>query len=114
MAGVDHYLIWCDLRPGVGDLGFVDAVERWMGKLLDEGRIAGWQLTRRKLGLGAAGLGEFCIDVRIEGLGQLDEAFSAAATRAEPYEGLHAAVYTKACNLSFALYRDFPDAVRAR
>jgi len=34
--------------------------------------------------------------------------------RAEPVEGLHAAVNQSVQNLHFALYRDFPDAHRKR
>jgi len=110
---VDHYLIWCDLRPGVGDLDLVAALDAWLGRLRDEGRLAGWTLTRRKLGLGPPGLGEFAIDIRCEDLAQLDRAFAAAATRARPYEPDHAAVYSKVQNLAFALYRDFPDPFRS-
>jgi hypothetical protein len=110
---VDHYLIWCDLRPGVRDLDFVTALDAWLGRLREEGRLAGWSLTRRKLGFGPPGMGEFAVDIHCDGLAQLDLAFAAAATRAEPYEPDHAAVYAKVQHVTFALYRDFPDPMRA-
>ena len=47
-------------------------------------------------------------------LAQLDDAFVAVSTRAEPIEELHAAVNQVARNLRFALYRDFPDPQRTR
>ena len=45
-------------------------------------------------------------------LAQLDAAFRHVATRAEPVESVHFAVNSKVTNLTFALYRDFPDPVR--
>ncbi|MDE1173733.1 MAG: hypothetical protein PW790_08705 [Parvibaculaceae bacterium] len=64
---MDIYHGWCDLRPGVGDKVFADAFNRYMALLKDEGKIAGYRLTRRKLGLGPAHLGEFhfMIEVKI-------------------------------------------------
>jgi hypothetical protein len=44
----------------------------------------------------------------------MDAAFNMVATRSEPIEGIHAAVYSKVVNFKSALYRDFPDAVRVR
>ena len=69
---------------------------------------------RRKLGLGPPDLGEFHVQIELSGLAQLDEAFAAVSTRAEPIEELHAAVNQVARNLRFALYREFPDPQRTR
>jgi hypothetical protein len=49
---------------------------------------------------------------RVDDLAQLDRAFQAAATRAEPIEGAHHAVNHMVRNACFALYRDFPDPMR--
>ena len=62
----------------------------------------------------AAQLGEFHIQIEVEGLAQLDAAFGHVAGRAEPVEGLHFGVNSMVRNARFALYRDFPDAVRER
>ena len=45
-------------------------------------------------------------------LAQLDAAFSTVASRSEPVESVHFDVNSKVQNLTIALYRDFPDAVR--
>jgi hypothetical protein len=52
--------------------------------------------------------------LEFEGLAQLDAAFGRVAARAEPIEGLRHAVNSKACDLVFAPYRDFPDPFRQR
>ncbi len=103
------YHIWCDLKPGVADLTFTEKVSAYLGHLKDQGLIEGFRVTRRKLGLGAPGLGEFHLMVEVRDLAQLDSAFARVAGRREPVEGLHFGVNSLVTNATFALYRDFPD-----
>jgi hypothetical protein len=110
---MDLYHIWCDLQPGVRDRDFADAVTAYLGGLAGEGKIGGWRLTRKKLGLAPPDLGDFHIIIEVRDLAQLDEAFAAAAARREPVESRHFAVNSLVRNARFALYRDFPDPVRA-
>ena len=109
---MDLYHIWCNLRPDISDLEFVDAVDAYLGRLREEGRIAGHRVTRRKLGLGPSSLGEFHVVIEVEGLAQLDSAFSEVSKREGAIETLHHAVNRRACDVQFALYRDFPDPQR--
>ena len=109
---MDLYHIWCDLKPGTPDLEFCRNVEAYMGRLASEGRIEGFRITRRKLGLGPRELGEFHIVVETRDLAQLDQAFTSVAARTGEVEGFHAAVNQVVARVAFALYRDFPDAVR--
>jgi len=106
---MDLYHIWGDLKPGVSDLEFSRKVAAYLGHLQSEGLIAAWRLTRRKLGLGAAGLGEFHIMVEVRDLAQLEQAFQRVSGRREPVEGFHHGVNSLVQNAQFALYRDFPD-----
>lgn len=109
---MDLYNLWFDLRPGVQDVEFCRALDTYLGRLRDEGRLVGWRTTRRKLGFGLEGLGEFHVVVEVTDLAQLDLAFGAAARRAGEVEDLHAAVNQQVRNFRAALYRDFPDEVR--
>ncbi|MBV9994368.1 MAG: hypothetical protein JO127_04060 [Caulobacteraceae bacterium] len=109
---MDIYHVWCDLKPGVGDLGFSESVAAYMGALEAEGLVEGWRLTRRKLGLAPPGLGEFHLMIETKNLAQLDEAFRRVSDRTEPLEGVHFAVNSLVANPVFALYRDFPDPYR--
>ena len=109
---MDLYHIWCDLKPGVRDVALVENALRYLGRLKSEGLIEGWRLTRRKLGLGVAGLGEFHIIIETDNLAQLEQAFQHVSSRAEPIEGAHHGLNSLVQNAVFALYRDFPDAHR--
>lgn len=106
---MDLYHVWCNLRPGVSDVEFADRVDAYLGHLESEGKIEGHRLSRRKLGLGPERLGEFHVVIETRDLAQLDAAFRDASTRSGAVETLHAAVNQSAQDLTFALYRDFPD-----
>jgi hypothetical protein len=111
---MDHYNIWCDLAPGVRDTTFTEKLAAYLGHLEKEGLIAGWRLTRRKLGFGPPALGEFHVVIEVKDLSQLESAFARVAGRREPIEGFHFGVNSLVKNAQFALYRDFPDPVRQK
>jgi hypothetical protein len=111
---VNIYHVWCDLKPGVGDLVFSERLAAYLDHLKAGGLIQNWRLARRKLGLAPAGFGEFHIMIEVENLGQLDAAFEHVASRTEPIEGFHFGVNSLVRDPVFALYRDFPDPVRHR
>jgi hypothetical protein len=106
------YHVWCDLKPGVGDLDFSEKVGTYLGHLKERGVIDGFRLTRKKLGLAPAALGDFHLMIEVRDLAQLDAAFEHVAGRREPVEGFHFGVNSLVTNATFALYRDFPDPVR--
>ena len=108
-ADVDQYHIWCDLIDNRRDRDFAAAVAAWLDALREAGHLASWRLSRRKLGLGPDGLGEFHIMIETDDLAQLDRAFQTAATRTAPWEALHQRVYALVRAPRFGLYRDFPD-----
>jgi hypothetical protein len=111
---MDIYHVWCDLKPEVSDTTFAEKVDAYLGYLRTEDLIEGWRLTRRKLGLGAPGLGEFHLMIEVKNLAQLEDAFQRVAGRREPVEGFHFGVNSLVRNAVFALYRDFPDPMRHR
>ena len=111
---MDQYHVWCNLRDSSRDLEFAERVDEWLGLLREEGRIEGHRLARRKLGFGPPGLGEFHLTIEVRDLAQLETAFEAAATRADPYESRHSGVFSMVRDVVFSLERDFPDPGRAR
>jgi len=111
---MDVYHIWFDPKPGIRDVELVERIHAYLGHLQGAGKIRSHRVTRRKLGFGPPALGEFHVTVEIDNLAQLDTAFEHVARRSGEVEGLHAAVNQFAQNLTFALYRDFPDPVRER
>ena len=111
---MDHYHIWCNLRPRVSDVEFCERVDAYLGRLRNEGLIESHRISRRKLGLGPSSLGEFHVAVLVRDLAQLERAFVSVSARSGAVEALHAAVNQLACDLTLALYRDFPDEHRVR
>jgi len=111
---MDLYHVWCDLKPGRSDTQFAAHVDQYLGELVRGGRIAGFRITRRKLGFGPRELGEFHIVIEVADLAQLEGAFHDVSTRSDPIESFHAAVNQSVTGLTFARDRDFPDAHRVR
>jgi hypothetical protein len=109
---MNYYEAWFDIKNSAKDLEFSERAHDFLGHLQKKGMIEGYRLSRRKLGFGPSSLGEFHITIEVNDLAQLDKAFLHAATRAPDVEPLHAGVYSMIENVKFALYRDFPDAVR--
>ena len=106
------YHIWCSLKAGVSDAHFAERAQAYFEHLKAGGLIAGYRITRRQLGLGPKEIPEFHLMLEFDGLGQLDRVFSHVASRAEPVESLHHGINSLVENVTFALYRDFPDPVR--
>ena len=109
---MDTYHAWFDLKDTLKDVEFSGHPQRYLDHLKEQGKIRGYRLSRRKLGFGPAGLGEFHVAIDVTNLAQLDEAFSLVVTREPGIEALHAAVYSAIKDVKFALYRDFPDSGR--
>ena len=109
---MDIYHIWCNLKEGVRDADFVERCKAYFAHLEEEQVLSGHRIMRRKLGLGPPHLHEFHIMLEFDDLTHLDRAFSHVASRAEPVEGFHHCVNSLVSDVTFALYRDFPDPVR--
>lgn len=109
---MDLYHVFCDLKPGVSDLAFAERAGAYLDHLKAAGLIGAFRLTRRKLGFGLPGLGEFHLIIEVKDLSQLEAAFATVASRSEPVESLHFGLNSLVRNATFALYRDFPDPVR--
>ena len=111
---LDIYHIWCNLKPGVHDLDFVEGVRTYLDNLRAKQQLTGYRITRAKLGFKPPQLREFHITIEFDDLGQMQSAFDNVSSRTEPIESLHHAVNSKVQDIYFALYRDFPDETRVR
>ncbi len=109
---MDIYHVYCDLKPGVSDLMFCEKLAAYLGHLKENGLVEGWRITRAKLGFGVRGLGDWHVMIEVRDLRQLEDAFERVAGRRDPVEAFHHGVNSLVQNPTFALYRDFPDAVR--
>jgi hypothetical protein len=73
----------------VYESAFSEGVAKYLDHLRAQGLIESWRLTRRKLGLAPADLGDFHLMIEVKDLAQLDRAFDHVAERSEPTEGFH-------------------------
>jgi hypothetical protein len=111
---LDIYHVWCNLKPGVHDMDFVDGVRAYLDHVKQNGQLHAYRITRCKLGFKPPQLRDFHITLEFENLTQLQSAFDAVSTRKDPIESFHHAVNSKVQDVFFALYRDFPDATRVQ
>src|SRR3954465_436771 len=114
MVAMDVYHIWFNLKEGVSDIEFVEKSRTYLDHLKAMGAVAGYRITRRKLGLGPPQLPQWHITIDFENMAQMDAAFGQVASRADPLESFHHAVNSQVQDIFFALYRDFPDPGRVR
>ncbi len=106
---MDYYHIWCNLKDSSKDMQFVNSLHKYLGFLQTRKQLAGYRITRRKLGFGPPELGEFHIILEFEKLSQLEDAFQLVAARSGDVEQHHQAIYSAVTDFRSALYRDFPD-----
>lgn len=107
------YQAFFSLKDGARDLDFQRKLQSYMEFLIQKGHLHKWRLLRRKLGLGPKELGEWHLIMEFESLADLDLAFGHVATRTGEVEKRHHDVNTMIQNITFALYRDFPDQDRS-
>ena len=106
--------IWCNLKDSIKDVEFIDSAGQYCEYLQAEGLVAGYRITRGKLGLGLTHLPGFHFRLDFEDLTQVDAAFNHISSRAGLVESFHRAVNSKVKDISCALYRYFPDSGRVR
>ncbi len=111
---MDIYHIWCNLKPGVHDIEFVEGARAYLEGLRKEGRIHSYRVMRCKLGFRPPQLREFHLTIEFDDMTQMQSAFDLVSSRTDPMESLHHVVNAKVQDAFFALYRDFPDATRVR
>ena len=106
------YQAFFSLKDGVNDMEFQKNLQSYMEYLMEQGHLHTWRLLRRKLGLGPKELGDWHLIMEFENLAALDLAFGHVATRSGEVEHRHHGVNKMIQNITFALYRDFPDTER--
>lgn len=107
------YTCQIDLKDDAKALAFAKAVDDWMSFLQTRGTITAWRLLRRKLNLAADCYRDFLLEIEVEDLTQLDQAFRLSGRHDEDIATLHRAVHALIAQADFGLYRPFPDPERA-
>lgn len=107
------YCCMITLKDEAKALLFAKALDDWMAHLQSAGVISDWRLLRRKLNLAADAYRDFLLEIEVEGLAQLDDAFRLTGTHDDDVAEKHRAVNDLIATAEFALYRPYPDMERA-
>ncbi|WP_227268063.1 DUF6614 family protein [Roseobacter weihaiensis] len=107
------YCCMITLKDDAKALLFAKALDEWMGHLQAAGVIGAWRLMRRKLNLAADCYRDFMLEIEVDGLAQLDEAFRLTGAHDDDVAAKHRAVNDLVASAEFALYRPYPDMERA-
>ncbi|MEP2642785.1 DUF6614 family protein [Roseobacter sp.] len=107
------YCCMITLKNDAKALLFAKALDDWMGHLQSAGVIGNWRLLRRKLNLAADCYRDFMLEIEVDGLGQLEQAFRLTGTHDDEVAQMHRAVNDLIATSEFALYRPYPDSERA-
>lgn len=102
-----HCLI--ELKQDAKALAFASACDAWLSRLRDRGMIRGWRLLRRKFGLASGPHSDFILEIEVEGLAQLEEAFAALSQSGEEDERRYALLHQMIGSVEIGLYRPYPD-----
>lgn len=106
------YHCMIDLKDEAKALPFAHALRAWMDHLKDQGVIEDWRLMRRKLNLASDAHRDFVLEIEVNRLDQLDDAFRYVSTASDSVDRLHALVSTMIKKYEIGLYRPFPDPER--
>ncbi|MFK7944884.1 MAG: DUF6614 family protein [Paracoccaceae bacterium] len=107
------YHVMIDLKDDAKALVFAKLLDDWMGYLQGQGKIGEWRLLRRKLGLASDSHTDFLLEIEVDGLAQLDEAFRHASAHSDDVDRLYYPVHNLIGRVEVGIYRPFPDDARA-
>ena len=107
------YHVMIDLKDDAKALVFAKALDDWLSYLEGEGKIGPWRLMRRKLGLASAEHGDFLLEIEVDRLAQLDDAFRHVSQHSDEVERLYYPVHQMIASTRIGIYRPFPDEERA-
>ncbi len=107
------YHVMIDLKDDAKALSFARALDQWLAYLQENEKIGSWRLMRRKLNLASENGRDFLLEIEVDRLSQLDEAFQHVSTHSDEVEELYYPVHQMIQTANYSLYRPFPDDDRA-
>ncbi|CUH77668.1 DUF6614 family protein [Tropicibacter naphthalenivorans] len=107
------YTCSIDLKNDAKALVFAKAAEDWLNHLKSLKVIQDWHLYRRKLNLASSHHRDFLLQIEVEDMSQLDQAFRTLGRHDDTIDALYRAVHEQILAADFGLYRPFPDTERA-
>jgi hypothetical protein len=107
------YHVMIDLKDDAKALVFAKVLDDWLGYLKGEGKIGEWRLMRCKLGFASDRHGDFLLEIEVDRMTQLDDAFRHVSQHSDEVERLYYPVHQLIARADVGLFRPFPDEARA-
>ena len=107
------YHVMIDLKDDAKALAFAKALDDWLSYLMGQGKIGPWRLLRCKLGMSSGAHRDFLLEIEVERLAQLDDAFRHVAQHSDEVERLYYPVHQMIARAEYGVFRPFPDEDRA-
>ena len=104
------YTIYADHKDNITALEFVEKMNMFLDKLVEQQKMTCYRVTRMKLGFRSMDLPEFRIDMEFENMQQLDDAMTVTIHNKD-VDKVHVGFnqYVNVDTIQHFLYRDFPD-----
>jgi len=107
----DIYTIYANHKDNIDAKTFVEKMQLFLNKLVEEKKMLTYRITRCKLGFRSMDLPEFRIDMEFENMQQLDDAMTITIND-KNVDKVHVGFnqFVDVNTIQHFLYRDFPDA----
>ena len=104
------YTIYADHKENITAHQFVAKMKLFLDKLVEQGKMSTYRITRMKLGFRSMDLPEFRIDMEFENMQALDDAMTITIADKD-VDKVHVGFnqYVDVETIQHFLYRDFPD-----
>jgi hypothetical protein len=103
------YHCMIELHDDAKALSFAAACDAWLSRLRSRGHIRSWRLLRRKMGLASGHHTDFLLEIEVDGLTQLEEAFAALSRADDEDERRYQILHQMIGRAEIGLYRPYPD-----
>ena len=104
------YTIYADHKNTIPALEFVEKMNMFLDKLVEQKKMNCYRVTRMKLGFRSMDMPEFRIDMEFDNMQQLDDAMT-VTIHDKDVDKVHVGFnqYVNVETIQHFLYRDFPD-----
>jgi len=111
---MNHFHIWCNLKPGESDVRFGESVREMLGWLHEREFIEGYSIARRGFVIAPPDLGEFHVTVEFRSIEQMDRTLAFVSNGSDGTEELYRPLVEMVRDVSLSMDRDYPEEMRDR
>ena len=103
------YHCMVELKDPDRSLEFAAAASTWFEYLAEKNMITGWRILRRKFGLASGAHTDFIIEIEVENMAGLENAFAELSQLDDAAYQKYSRFHDKIAEMKTGLYRPYPD-----